>query len=1006
MPTFIIYLIKANIALTLFYLAYRFGLRRLTFYNLNRFFLLFGIAFSALFPLVNINTFFQQHEQLAGSVAYYTPDWSSMQLAQPQPFTVWSIIQYVFWVGAVVMTVRLSIQLLSLLRIHIRTKNGIIYHEKVKIMYDRINPFSFFKNIYINPGLHSPEELENILKHEKIHVKGWHTADVLAGEINNIFYWFNPGAWLMKTAIQENLEFITDRKILQSGTDAKAYQYNLIKVSTIPFAVPVANNFNFSHLKMRIKMMNKKKSSGFHLLRYLLLLPVIAIAALIINSSRAQTVSTKKAVIESTLKSDTLRILKKIPKNEFFNEKGYVIRVAMMSGETNVLSKTGVVLGPFNIFSMSPTQLADFNERFGSNGTYEQVQAIKNHADYLKAHPEISDYFYRSAEKILVWEGKSSKIYNLKNTYDRDELIRKFGNVPPIYGRFADGTILPKVKYTPPIINRDTIPLPYSSNSLPTDYVNFLRKNPSVKSLEWYLIRDKGPVLIRVELKNGKVESYRLDNSEGRQKAETMYGKIPAPPPPPPPAPTKIKSISSDIPANTNKKESKNLPSVVLIPTSLVGPQEDTMKKDDKFYTQIAYKAAQQKHYDWAENYAHQSLKLNPNNAKAKSILKYVEQVKSYQSKMEEYDKERGNNPLPKVKVQFTPPKVIITDSSEYFASVSEWEARKKNYNAATSYAQKSLQLNPNNAMAKQVLRYVNLMKGFQEKMEEYKKTHENWDSTSANTYIGIPTPNPYILTTTSSGITQLLPSPPQAWTIGSNLTQTETVGWGKYSKYNLNGDTKGAMNISSVPSLLADPFNRVKDTGEFPPKNVLYIVNGKKVDREFVHNLNSQSIFSISVLKDHLATREYGAEAKDGVIKILTKDYVKEHPGSIKSEMPRNKKNYNKGTTMNTNEVNTVPILQNNNPDYTKLYSPSNNRVNNHHHTIEVNEFINKMAKDGILNKKQDFKVLITSSALYVNGKKQDQKYFDKFRVTDNDSLSVGFDMTNHRLSNYILVK
>ncbi len=291
MPTFIIYLIKANIALTLFYLAYRFGLRRLTFYTINRFFLLFGIAFSAIFPLINPDNFFQRHEQLADAVTYYAPDWNSIQQIVHPQFTIWSIVQYVFWAGVAAMAVRLSIQLISLLSIHIKTTDGKLNNEKVKLMHDRINPFSFFRNIYINPALHSPEELENILRHEKIHVKGWHTLDVLCGEVNHIFYWFNPGAWLMKTAIRENLEFITDKKILQSGTDAKTYQYSLIHVSAFPYAVPVANNFNFSHLKKRIIMMNKKKSRGYHLLRYLLLLPLIIVAALVINSSRAQSIS-------------------------------------------------------------------------------------------------------------------------------------------------------------------------------------------------------------------------------------------------------------------------------------------------------------------------------------------------------------------------------------------------------------------------------------------------------------------------------------------------------------------------------------------------------------------------------------------------------------------------------------------------------------------------------------------------------------------------------------------
>src|SRR3546814_11856085 len=109
--------------------------------------------------------------------------------------------------------------------------------------------------------LHSAEEQRAIIAHEKVHAKEWHTADILAGELNRIFYWFNPGAWLMITAIRENLEFITDRRVLRDGTDAKTYQYSLVKASGIPYASALANNFNFSHLKIRITMLDKKPSS-------------------------------------------------------------------------------------------------------------------------------------------------------------------------------------------------------------------------------------------------------------------------------------------------------------------------------------------------------------------------------------------------------------------------------------------------------------------------------------------------------------------------------------------------------------------------------------------------------------------------------------------------------------------------------------------------------------------------------------------------------------------------
>ncbi|MGN6511353.1 MAG: M56 family metallopeptidase, partial [Chitinophaga sp.] len=84
MTALFIYLVKANIALCLFYLAYRLGLRRLTFYTLNRVFLITGIVFSSLFPLVDVNDFFTRNETIAAQVVQYVPDFGALQqAAQP-----------------------------------------------------------------------------------------------------------------------------------------------------------------------------------------------------------------------------------------------------------------------------------------------------------------------------------------------------------------------------------------------------------------------------------------------------------------------------------------------------------------------------------------------------------------------------------------------------------------------------------------------------------------------------------------------------------------------------------------------------------------------------------------------------------------------------------------------------------------------------------------------------------------------------------------------------------
>ncbi|MBW8683099.1 M56 family metallopeptidase [Chitinophaga rhizophila] len=280
----LIYLLKANIILVLFYLAYRFGLRRLTFYTLNRFFLIAAIICAAAGPLIDPSVFIQHHHGL-NAVAETLPDLSMFRRSEKPLIN--QVLEYIFWGGVWVMGTRLLIQLLSLLKLHKNTTKRIYGNERLRVTARRVNPFSFMRNIYINPSLHSPEELISIIRHEQVHVRQWHTLDVLLGELTRIFYWFNPGAWLMSIAIRENLEFITDRCVLQQGMDAKAYQYSLIKVSGIPYATAIANNFNFSHLKQRIMMMNKKRSSRYQLVRYAVLGAIIGIAVLSLNFTRA-----------------------------------------------------------------------------------------------------------------------------------------------------------------------------------------------------------------------------------------------------------------------------------------------------------------------------------------------------------------------------------------------------------------------------------------------------------------------------------------------------------------------------------------------------------------------------------------------------------------------------------------------------------------------------------------------------------------------------------------------
>lgn len=286
MPDFFIILLKINLVLVLFAAAYYLILRRLTFYVLNRVFLVFGILFSTLYPFIDLTDFF--HEQNQQLVAF-VPEFNQ-KVATMVPVNLitdyWLWISLLFYVGVVVMALRLIVQFVSLYRMHKKSSPGSVADFEVRILDEPVSPFSFWQTVYINPTLHKEKELKTILTHEQIHVKQWHSLDIILAELSVVFYWFNPGVWLMKRAVKENLEFITDERILKQGIDRKAYQYSLLDVGNLVPAVEIVNNFNLSDLKKRIKMMNVKRSSKFTLSRYLLVLPVLLVTTLAFTVSK------------------------------------------------------------------------------------------------------------------------------------------------------------------------------------------------------------------------------------------------------------------------------------------------------------------------------------------------------------------------------------------------------------------------------------------------------------------------------------------------------------------------------------------------------------------------------------------------------------------------------------------------------------------------------------------------------------------------------------------------
>ncbi|TDN40034.1 M56 family metallopeptidase [Hymenobacter sp. UV11] len=294
MGVLLVYLLKANVVLAFFALAYYGLLRRLTFFGLNRAYLLGALLFAAVYPALPVPALLPAEAGLAIPVAISQP--VPLRLASFSPAgagTAWLVIMVanVYAAGAVLLLLRLLGQLLSLARVRLRSRPAVVLGQPVRVLAGAGGPFSFGRTIYLSESsLADPAALPPALRHEQAHVRQWHTLDVLVTQLATALAWANPAAWLLRRAVLDNLEYLADQAALRTGLDRRAYQYSLLHQQ--PGGVPapaLAFHFSFLTLKNRITMLNQPASTTAQLGRYLLAAPLVVALTLGYAGARAQT---------------------------------------------------------------------------------------------------------------------------------------------------------------------------------------------------------------------------------------------------------------------------------------------------------------------------------------------------------------------------------------------------------------------------------------------------------------------------------------------------------------------------------------------------------------------------------------------------------------------------------------------------------------------------------------------------------------------------------------------
>src|SRR5690606_13677097 len=105
-----LYLIKSNVALALFYLGYHFLLRKLTFYRINRYYLIFALVFSAIYPFISFKDWFVSSQDLSAPLLLTLSDWQQLQLPE-EATSAYSGFSAFYWVSVGLFSLLLLIKL-------------------------------------------------------------------------------------------------------------------------------------------------------------------------------------------------------------------------------------------------------------------------------------------------------------------------------------------------------------------------------------------------------------------------------------------------------------------------------------------------------------------------------------------------------------------------------------------------------------------------------------------------------------------------------------------------------------------------------------------------------------------------------------------------------------------------------------------------------------------------------------------------------------------------------
>jgi hypothetical protein len=272
MNAFLLYMLKVALCLSLFYAFFRLGLKKETYFHLNRLYLVASLLLAFILPAFPVASPF-----LTASAVIIDPKSMTTTIAgfPIRPFGPADAFPVIYAAGAAFFLLRFGAHLLRLAGVVLRS--GIRRAGAFRIVaVDRdFAPFSFLGLVFINAQRIADGDLRRILAHEQVHVRQGHTFDVLLMELVVVLQWFNPFVWPYKKTLRETHEYLADAGVIAQGFGPVEYRRLVFEQHVGAALFEFGNNFKQSQIKRRIVMMSKNPSSGASRLKLLLAVPLV-----------------------------------------------------------------------------------------------------------------------------------------------------------------------------------------------------------------------------------------------------------------------------------------------------------------------------------------------------------------------------------------------------------------------------------------------------------------------------------------------------------------------------------------------------------------------------------------------------------------------------------------------------------------------------------------------------------------------------------------------------------